>query len=317
MIMGINENKPIPLVSISCITYNHAPYIRQCLDGFMMQKTNFVFEVLIHDDASTDGTTEIIKEYEKKYPDIIKPIYEKENQWVKGRRGSAVFNIPRAKGKYIALCEGDDCWIEPCKLQKQVDVMEKDTSCSLVISNGIISYLKQGKESIINPLGDIESQYVGIDSLLKEGGGLIPTASMMCKKDLYMNMPNFFKEAPVGDRPLRMWLAINGRVYYMSEPTIMYRAGTVGSFGERTSNNYEYAKFIYEKMEVFFNKYNEYTNGKYDSLISYMKDREKYLFCLRTRNMLLSFKTDYFKSKPLFVRIKQYIKYIINIFYKI
>lgn len=115
---------PTPLVSICCITYNHAPYIRECLDGFMMQQTNFPFEVLIHDDASTDGTTEIIREYAEKYPDIIKPLYEEENQWVKERRGSAVFNFPRAQGKYIALCEGDDYWTDPLKLQKQVDFLE-------------------------------------------------------------------------------------------------------------------------------------------------------------------------------------------------
>lgn len=119
------DNNPI-VVSISCITYNHAPFIRQCLDGFLMQQTNFAFEVLIHDDASTDGTTEIIKEYEARYPDVIKPIYEEENQWVKGRRGSAVFNFPRARGKYIALCEGDDYWTDPLKLQKQVDFLEKN-----------------------------------------------------------------------------------------------------------------------------------------------------------------------------------------------
>ena len=82
--MCANNSNPV-LVSISCITYNHAPFIRECLDGFIMQKTNFSFEVLIHDDASTDGTTEIIKEYEEKYPDIIKPLYEEENQWIKGR----------------------------------------------------------------------------------------------------------------------------------------------------------------------------------------------------------------------------------------
>ena len=121
--MCANNSNPV-LVSISCITYNHAPFIRECLDGFIMQKTNFSFEVLIHDDASTDGTTEIIKEYEEKYPDIIKPLYEEENQWIKGRRGSAVFNFPRAKGKYIALCEGDDYWTDPLKLQKQVDFLE-------------------------------------------------------------------------------------------------------------------------------------------------------------------------------------------------
>lgn len=82
------------VVSISCITYNHAPYIRQCLDGFMMQKTDFAFEVLIHDDASTDGTTEIIKEYEAKYPNVIKPLYEEENQWVKSKRVAAIFKFP-------------------------------------------------------------------------------------------------------------------------------------------------------------------------------------------------------------------------------
>ena len=124
IVVGKMKGRKEILVSISCITYNHAPYIRQCLDGFMMQQTNFAFEVLIHDDASTDGTTEIIKEYEAKYPDIIKPLYEEENQWVKGRRGSAVFNFPRAKGKYIALCEGDDYWTDPLKLQKQVDFLE-------------------------------------------------------------------------------------------------------------------------------------------------------------------------------------------------
>lgn len=110
------------LVSISCITYNHEPYIRECLDGFIMQKTDFAFEVLIHDDASTDKTADIIREYEAKFPNLIKPIYQTENQFSK-KVGSinAKFNYPRAKGKYIALCEGDDYWTDPLKLQKQVD----------------------------------------------------------------------------------------------------------------------------------------------------------------------------------------------------
>ena len=125
-------NKEDILVSICCITYNHASYIRQCLDGFMMQKTDFKFEVLIHDDASTDGTEEIIREYEKKYPEVIKPLYEKENQWVQGRRGNKFFNYPRAIGKYIALCEGDDYWIDPYKLQKQVDFLENNLEYSYI-----------------------------------------------------------------------------------------------------------------------------------------------------------------------------------------
>lgn len=112
------------MVSICCIVYNHESYIRQCLDGFIMQKTNFVYEIVIHDDASTDKTAEIIREYEAKYPNIIKPIYQKENQYSKGIQISATYNLPRAKGKYIALCEGDDYWTDPLKLQKQVDFLE-------------------------------------------------------------------------------------------------------------------------------------------------------------------------------------------------
>lgn len=121
-----------PLVSVCCITYNHGPYIRQCLDGFIMQKTSFSFEVLIHDDASTDETQEIIKEYQTKFPEVVKPIIQSENQYSKGLRGINIhFNFPRAQGKYIAMCEGDDYWTDPNKLQRQVDVLEANPSLSL------------------------------------------------------------------------------------------------------------------------------------------------------------------------------------------
>ena len=122
------------VVSIRCLTYNHAPYIRQCLDGFVMQKTNFRFEAIVHDDASTDGTQDIIREYEKKYPDIIKPIYEKENQYSKhdGSLGRIMNSAMSPSSKYIAVCEGDDFWTDPYKLQKQVDYLETHPECGLV-----------------------------------------------------------------------------------------------------------------------------------------------------------------------------------------
>ena len=127
-----NWNSEIPLVSISCITYNHEPYIAQALNGFLMQKTSFPFEVLIHDDASTDRTADILREYEKKFPNLIKPIYQKENQYSKGFTSvSATWNFPRAQGKYIALCEGDDYWIDENKLQMQVDFLEKNPEYGL------------------------------------------------------------------------------------------------------------------------------------------------------------------------------------------
>jgi len=101
------------------------------MKGFLMQKTTFAFEILIHDDASTDGTQEIIREYEAKYPDIIKPIYQTENQYSKGINISISYNLPRTKGKYIAFCEGDDYWTDKDKLQKQVDFLENHSEYSL------------------------------------------------------------------------------------------------------------------------------------------------------------------------------------------
>jgi len=120
----VDNELTTPLVSICTLVYNHEPYLRECFDGFLMQKTNFAFEVLVHDDASTDGSADIIREYSEKYPHIFKPIYQKENQYSKGVKVSATFQFPRAKGKYIALCEGDDYWTDPLKLQKQVDFLE-------------------------------------------------------------------------------------------------------------------------------------------------------------------------------------------------
>lgn len=121
-----------PLVSICCLTYNHAPFIRKCLDGFLMQETSFPVEILIHDDASTDGTVDIIKEYTEKYPDRIFPLFEEENQYSKPHHKHLdLYNYERARGKYIAYCEGDDYWTDPFKLQKQVDFLEANPEYSV------------------------------------------------------------------------------------------------------------------------------------------------------------------------------------------
>jgi glycosyltransferase involved in cell wall biosynthesis len=126
-ISNIADQSMNPLVSICCITYNHVKYISQAIEGFLMQKTDFAIEILINDDASTDGTTEIIKEYQQKYPDLIKPVFHEVNEYSKGIRGILMRNLfPIARGKYIAICEGDDYWTDQLKLKKQVDFLEKN-----------------------------------------------------------------------------------------------------------------------------------------------------------------------------------------------
>lgn len=120
------EMSKVPMVSISCFVYNHEPYLRQCLEGFVMQKTNFPFEAIVHDDASNDGSAAIIREYAEMYPDIIKPIYETENLFSRhdGSLRRAMDDAIHPASKYIAYCEGDDYWTDPNKLQLQVDFLE-------------------------------------------------------------------------------------------------------------------------------------------------------------------------------------------------
>jgi glycosyltransferase involved in cell wall biosynthesis len=133
-----------PLVSIRCLVYNHEPFLRQCLDGFVMQQTTFPFEAIVHDDASTDGSAAIIREYAEKYPDIIKPIYETENQYSK-RDGSIIRIIDAAihpNTKYLAYCEGDDYWTDPHKLQFQVDFLESHPD--YVICSHDVIFFNQG-----------------------------------------------------------------------------------------------------------------------------------------------------------------------------
>ena len=118
-------------VTIRCITYNQKDYIRQCLDGFVMQQTNFRYEAIVHDDASTDGTADIVREYAEKYPDIIKPIFETENQYSKHDGSLGRIMNAHTRGKYVAICEGDDYWTDPHKLQKQADFLDANPQCSL------------------------------------------------------------------------------------------------------------------------------------------------------------------------------------------
>lgn len=124
-----------PIVSICCVTYNHSEYIKDAIEGFLKQKTAFPIEIIIHDDASTDNTQEIINHYKKTYPELIFPIFQKENQYSKGLKPWPNFVFPRARGKYIALCEGDDYWTDPYKLQKQVDFLEENENIVLCGTN--------------------------------------------------------------------------------------------------------------------------------------------------------------------------------------
>lgn len=212
-----------PLVSISCLTYNHAPYLRQCLDGFVMQITSFPIEILIYDDASGDGTQNIIEEYQKKYPDIIKPIYQTENQYSKGVKVGFVYNYSRAKGEYIAFCEGDDYWPDPYKLQKQIDFLEC-YSDYVICSHRYRICLKEEKvmNDEIKPIGDLSDGMSFDLSFLIRGGWLFQPLSVVYRKSA-LDLDTYSKYAIYIDVALFYAILKNGKGYCMPDVMGVYR----------------------------------------------------------------------------------------------
>ena len=256
------------MVSVFCNTYNHERYIRDALEGFVKQKTNFAFEVLIHDDASTDKTADIIREYEQRYPSIIKPIYQTENQYSKKIPISLEFQIPRMKGKYVALCEGDDYWTDDCKLQKQFDYMQAHPECSLVAHMAMTHVIG---EKEMKPYTDYDFEQPGSCELsaeqIIENHLLFPLASMFYRKDYYDNNISFVKTITVFDYALKILLATEGTAHVIPEVMSVYRKGVEGSWTKRVQCNKEAFRKHLEDAVGVLEKINEYRNYQYDEAI--------------------------------------------------
>lgn len=211
-----------PLVSICCETYNHAKYVRDAIESFLIQKTDFAFEILIHDDASTDGTQEIIKEYCAKYPDLFRPIFQSENQHSKGVKIWGDIQFPRARGKYIALCEGDDYWTDPLKLQKQVDFLESHPDYSMVYT-AFHTCDQDGK-----PFHSDTYQYL---LGLSESGDILPkllslnfilTCTICYRKEILESL--IYKSSPQSlDYNLFLCAAWEGKLKFLEDYTANYR----------------------------------------------------------------------------------------------
>lgn len=216
-------------VSIICTVYNHEKYIEKALEGFLMQKTNFEYEILIHEDASTDNSANIIKKYEEKYKDKIRVIYRKENQYSKGISPSK-FLYEISKGDYLAICEGDDYWIDENKLQKQVEFLENNQEYSATYHNVFVvdSNGEKLKKNLLWPIE--ESHNVTISDLEEKITLCGQTASIVCKnfwrewneyeKNKYLNCRSN------GDRKLSLIFTLMGKVYFFKDIMSCYRKVT-------------------------------------------------------------------------------------------
>lgn len=267
-------NKQV-LVAIHCLVYNHEPYIRDCLEGFVMQKTNFKFVAIVHDDASTDATAAIIREYAEKYPDIIKPILETENQYSKkdGSLGRIMDDAIDVIGaKYVAMCEGDDFWVDPYKLQKQVDFMEENPEVGLCYTDynvcdnkGVIieesHYEKGGHSPILNFQ----------DHLFKQG--YIAPMTWLYRREVYINLRKNMFVASDGTFVMALEFFMNSSIRYLSDTTATYRISLgTASRPITLSALFHYRKGVYKVAYEYASRY--YTE-KIASLIIQSKEVEE------------------------------------------
>lgn len=251
-----------PEVSIRCTVYNHEPYLRECLNGFVMQITNFMFEALVHDDASTDNSANIIREYADKYPEIIKPIFESENQYSKRDGTLQAIMDTACDGKYVAWCEGDDYWTDPYKLQKQYDFMESHPDCSLCFCShsnlfpdgSMVEVARYNADKIDCPAKDV----------ILGGGAYMASNSMFLRNKMFVPYRKWAGPCSIGDYPTVLSLLAKGKIAFLRDCMCVYRRDSIGSWSERQKTTDSILKAKEKKTIVrMLLRYNNWTRFKY------------------------------------------------------
>ena len=294
-----------PKVSLLCCTHNHEDYVRQAIDGMLMQETSFDCEILVRDDASTDNTPKILKEYEEKYPDRIKVYYEKENQRSIGVRRCFHILMRHAKGDYIALCDGDDFWTDPKKIQMQYDYMEEHPMCTFLVHDAVRYDQRTGEYG-----EHFYKRGVACDFDIKE---LITINRPASTSTFFFRNndwePDWYFRTIIGDTPLLLLRSEKGYLHYMPETMTTYRIGTgTSNMDLRTKDNPK--KKILNNMEFIwiYDLLNKEMDYRYESF--YEKRLNDLLYGtgqIAINNDIKVPKVVY-KRLPLKMRIKMHIR---------
>ncbi len=252
------------LVSINCITYNHEKYIADALESFLNQKTDFEYEIIVGEDCSTDNTRTIIKKFMRKYPKKIILITSQENVGM-AENERRIYEV--SQGKYIAECEGDDFWIDPYKLQKQINYMENNPNCTLCFHN---AYKVNTNKEIMGTMLSKDLENKSYDCGEIAALGFIPTASRVYLKKTMVNPPAWYMNAVVGDLPSQLIITSKGYAYYMKDIMSTYRIGVensaTSSLFDRSNNEEKIIKNQKNIIDILDN-FNIYSQFKYSKKI--------------------------------------------------
>lgn len=328
----MEKNEYTYMVRVSCMTFNQSQYITDALNGFVMQQTNFPFVVTVVDDASTDGEQDVIKAYMNEHFDVddtnvayeketdyayityaqhktnkncyFAVLYLKENHYSQ-RKAKAPYLTEWDNVKYIALCEGDDYWIHPKKLQMQVDFLEENEEYSMCFHNAIITYDDIIKKSEI--FCDIlQSRDISLEDIIDSW--IAPTASLLYRKTVIENYPEWTKQIYSGDLTLQLIAYSKGKLYYINKIMSVYRktynSVSVSSQVSKTKP----IDYVLRQHVALFKLYNEYTNYKYNEILQgriVLKEKSANFAVYKQRGLLYAFlKMPLFFCKKIIRKIK-------------
>ena len=241
-----------PVVSVCTITYNHEAFIAEAIESFLMQETDFPFELVIDEDCSTDGTADVIRKYAEKYPNIIKANLRDKNV---GMMVNGTENLERAKGEYIVICEGDDYWTDNNKLQIQIDLMDKYPECNISIHRATVRNEDSRKILNMANYGD-EIKVISLKEIIESSGQFAPTSSYCIRNHIITTLPDwFYAEAPIGDFFLEVYGAKNAGCLYIPNNMSVYRVFARGSWSENILRTFSKNELVFnQKMEEVLEK---------------------------------------------------------------
>jgi len=270
-----------PLVTVILPTHNHAPFIAQAIESILAQQTDFAFDILLHDDASTDGTTDVVKAYALRFPEKIRLIAQKVNRYQTDKKIQSHILFPQITAKYTAICDGDDFWTDPEKLQTQVAYLEAHPDCTLCIC-GADKIDVQGRT--IGVAASYETdRVVDLNDMIRAGGEFCSSNTIVAPTVLLNTQPAFCELTEVEDIPVHMWCAVKGYAYYFAKHMAAYRYAVPGSWSARQKAASQAAQILHNEGVIgLLQGFDAYTEGRYRSSYEYaIRHMEFKILCLR------------------------------------
>ena len=281
-----------PLVTVILPTHNHAPFIAQAIESVLVQKTEFPFDILLHDDASTDGTADICRTYVARYPEKITLIAQTENQYRKDRRIQSHILIPKVTAKYTAILDGDDYWTDPGKLQKQVGYLEAHPDCTLCI----------GAADVVDVNGSIvgrtapykESRRVDPNDMIRAGGGFTATNTIVMPTKLLQQLPAFADYIEAEDIPFQLFGALKGYAWYIADTLMAYRQAVPGSWSTRQYASGRETRIRTSRDIIALNEgYDAFSGGKYHAAFTEAIRYQEFLILCYERKLREAMREPY------------------------